>query len=172
MSIKNSACKKQTEFFTLNYTIARMESTGFFLAALYTGKNVATTAVTSATPTRISIDIGPNTNRDTPDSAEPISVLMIEQATKQPTMDMTIEMSAIKKDSEKKILNTSELLAPTARKIPISRFLCEIDTEIKLERSKAANTAITIPIHMNTVLNSVIIPLTISKASPTACEME
>ena len=121
---------------------------------------------------RIRIDIGPNTNRDTPDNAAPISALIMEQATKQPVMDMIIEMIAIKKDSEKKILNTSKLLAPTARRIPISRFLYEIDTEMKLERSNAANTAITIPIHINTVLNSVIIELTISNASPTAWEME
>ena len=61
-----------------------MDSTGFFFAALYTGKNVATIAVTIATPTKINADIGPNTKRDTPESAEPISVLIAEQATKQP----------------------------------------------------------------------------------------
>ena len=145
-----------------------MDSTGFFFAALYTGKNVATIAVTIATPTKINADIGPNTKRDTPESAEPISVLIAEQATKQPIRETIMEIIVIKKDSEKKILNTSKLLAPTARRIPISRFLCEMETEIKFDKRSAANTAITIPIHIKIWLISSIMALTISSASPTA----
>ena len=55
------------------------------------------------------------------------------------------QITLITKDSEKNILNTSKLLAPTALKIPISRVFCEIETEIKLENKSIAKTASTRP---------------------------
>ena len=61
-----------------------------------------------------------------------------------------LDKADIKNDSEKKILNTSKLLAPTARKIPISFFFCEMDTEIKFDSNNAAKTARTNPTYRNT----------------------
>ena len=60
-------------------------------------------------------------------------------------MERITQRIETKKDSEKKILNTSKPLAPTARRIPISRFFWLIETEIKLDRSNAENMARIIP---------------------------
>ena len=121
-----------------------MDSTGFFLAAFQTGRKVAISAVKMATPISTAIDAIPKTKIAAP-IIDVISAFNTPQRTKLPIKLNTIQMSVIVSDSEKKILNTSKLLAPTARKMPISRFLCEMDTEMKLERSSAANTAITRP---------------------------
>lgn len=128
---------------------ARIESTGFFFAAFHTGRNVATTVVINAIAINTTNDGIPNTKRDAPNSTAS-SVFKIPH-TIMLTVDANITHKAdIKNDSEKKILNTSKLLAPTARKIPISFFFCEMDTEIKFDSNNAAKTARTNPTYRNT----------------------
>ena len=99
-----------------------MDSTGFFLAALHTGRNVATTTVTKATATSTKSDVIPNTKSDAFIKDINVSLITAQSVTLAAT-EITTQIAAITKDSEKKILNTSKLLAPTARKIPISCFL-------------------------------------------------
>jgi hypothetical protein len=55
------------------------------------------------------------------------------------TADITKQIVVIINASKINILNTSFFLAPTARKIPISLFLEEIETAIKLNNISAAN---------------------------------
>ena len=101
---------------------ARIDSTGFFFAALQTGRKVATTTVTNATAISTASEVIPNTKSDA--LIKEINVSLItEQSVTLAIIEITTQIAAITKDSEKKILNTSKLLAPTARKIPISCFL-------------------------------------------------
>ena len=99
-----------------------MDSTGFFLAALHTGKKVATTTVTNATPIRTASELIPNTKSDAL-IKDISSSLITTQSDIHAVTESAIQIAAMTNDSEKKILNTSKLLAPTARKIPISCFL-------------------------------------------------
>ena len=69
--------------------------------------------------------------------------------------------AAINKDSEKKILKTSIFLAPIARKTPISLFLEEIETEIKLSNINAAKIPKPTPTHKNTFFKMIIMDTTI-----------
>ena len=141
-----------------------MESTGFFFAAFHTGRNVATTVVTSAIAINTTSDGIPNTKSEAPNSTAS-SAFKIPHTTML-TVDANITHKAeIKNDSEKKILNTSKLLAPTARKIPISFFFCEMDTEIKFDNNSAAKTASTNPTYKNTFDNSLTRESTISNLS-------
>jgi len=65
--LKNFVEKREVQStpLLLDYT-ERMESMGFFLAALFTGKNVARTAVNAAIPKSIAKDGIPNTSKDAP----------------------------------------------------------------------------------------------------------
>ena len=126
-----------------------MESTGFFFAAFHTGRNVATTVVTNAIPISTTKERNPNTKRAAPNSVA-TSALRMPQIALLAIIAKITQSIAIIKDSEKKILKTSKLLAPTALRIPISFFFCEIDTEIKFDNNKAANTARTSPTYKNT----------------------
>ena len=123
----------------INYN-ARMDSTGFFLAAFHTGIKVATTAVAKAIANNTIHDNGPNTNSDASIKSTRIPLIALHTAT-LPMIEIARHTAVMTKDSEKKILNTSILLAPTARRIPISRFLYEIEMAIKLDNSNAANIA-------------------------------
>ena len=106
--------------FLKNYN-ALIDSTGFFLAANQTGPNVAKIAVRSAVPTMISIENGPYTNIEAPIISD-IDRLSAEQIDVVPKIEIIEQINAITKDSEKNILNTSVPLAPTARRMPISRL--------------------------------------------------
>ena len=98
----------------------------------------------SAVPIIISIENGPNMNIEAPNSSA-IFVLIKEHKSAVPTVEINEQINAMINDSEKNILNTSVPLAPTARKIPISRLFCDIDVEIKLENRSIANAANTSP---------------------------
>lgn len=106
--------------YRLDYS-ALIDSTGFFLAAENTGKNVATAEVTIAMPRRMAIEAPPNTKSDAW-IAEDTSSFRILQPAMLPATPKTKQISAITNASEKKILNTSAPRAPTARRIPISFF--------------------------------------------------
>ena len=67
--------------------------------------------------------------------------LIITVATPTPIADKQKFIIAIMKLSAKKILNTSLLLEPIARRIPISCFLWEMLMPIKFASIKAAKTA-------------------------------
>ena len=123
---------------------ARIDSTGLRLAALQTGRSVARMAVAAATATRIAIETGPNTKRAIPATSDTV-LFSKPQTTVPPITERTTQIAVMMKVSEKNILNTSRLLAPTARRIPISLVFADIETVMKLERRSAANTAITIP---------------------------
>ena len=97
-------------------------------------------AVINALPISASIEGIPNTKIDAPKPSAR-EALIAEQPKKQPTAERTTHIAAITNDSEKKILNTSKLLAPTALKIPISLFFCEIETEMKFEKRRTAKSA-------------------------------
>lgn len=109
------------------------------MAAFLTGKNVATIAVSKAIAKMIIIEGMPMLNIEAPNTLPTSSLSSIHPPMLAP-IDNPVQISAITKDSEKNILNTSLPLAPTARRIPISRFLLEIDIEIKLESKRAAKT--------------------------------
>ena len=90
-----------------------------------------------------------------------MALLIKRQATNVNIIDKTEQIITIIKDSEKKILKTSEPLAPTALNIPISRFLLEMETEMKLKSNSIENTASTTPTHKNTSDKMLIIPVII-----------
>ena len=70
---------------------------------------------------------------------------------KVPEIASTKQIKAMMNDSDRNILYTSRTRAPMARKIPISFFFVEIDTEIKLNINKKANSARTRPAIRNAV---------------------
>lgn len=127
-----------------------------------TGRKVAIIAVMMATAIRTTNERGPKTKSEAPIPAESSAFIKVQRIT-LPTDERIMQITLIKKDSEKKILNTSVPLAPTALRIPISLFFCDIETEIKLEKRSAANTAITRPTYKNTCESDFTVSSTILK---------
>ena len=115
-----------------------MVSTGFFLEKKYTGRTVDITAVTTAMPNIISTESIPKANGE---KVMPIDADMFEFTAAQviavAKVDTRAHISTIIMDSDKKIFNTSLLFAPTARSMPISRFLSAMDTLMKLNSRRA-----------------------------------
>ena len=128
-----------------------MVSTGFFRENRNTGRKVEINEVTIAIPNIITTGIKPKLNScmGTVYSFA-IAPFISIHAIKVEIIDRTEQIKTIINDSEKKILNTSDPLAPTALKIPISRFLLDIETDIKLKSKSIENTASTTPTHKNT----------------------
>ena len=121
-------------------------------AAKNTGRNVEINATTSAIPTIIPTDTIPNTNSVTCKFISDFKIELISPQPKNaPISASTVHIPTIIPASAKKILNTSVPLAPTARKIPISLRLFEIDIEIKLNIKSAENTANTCPTPRKTI---------------------
>lgn len=122
-------------------------SIGFLEAIFFTGRKLASVATKRLTINKRRIWRGPkfNTVIKTPSSFL-IATLIIVVATNTPIAESRKLIMAIIKLSEKKIRNTSLLLEPIARRIPISCFLCEILVPIKFASIKDANTANPIPI--------------------------
>ena len=116
-----------------------MDSTGGFLEALITGKIVASKATTKATPTTKPTVMTLNWRMEMPISSTNERSNK-NWTTKAPIIDSNAQIAAMNNDSAKKILKTSLFLAPIALKIPISLFLEETETEIKLRSIKAAKT--------------------------------
>ena len=101
-------------------------------------------------PKIIATDFQPNTNNLI--SANPVAIFefKILHNTFEANIDKIKQINTITIDSLKKILNTSIPRAPTARNIPISFFLLEIDIEMKLNISNVEKTANTIPTYKKT----------------------
>ena len=78
---------------------------------------------------------------------------IIMQARPPHTDERTKHIIAIMTASEKNILNTSIPLAPTARRMPISLRLDDMDVEMKLNSMSAENTAMTSPMIRNTIVS-------------------
>ena len=102
----------------------------------YTGRKVESSEVTTAIATMMPTDIGPNTNTESGmPSSFPIMPLKMPHRANDAIRERIRQIPAMITVSEKKILNTSVLLAPTARRIPISFFLLVMETEMKLNSS-------------------------------------
>ena len=129
-----------------------MLSTGGRKAALRTGRNVPREAITIAPNAIIPTLIILKSNKAMPTSFI-IDLFIKKQMIIEPAIDKTKQIKAIKPDSEKKILNKSLPLAPTARKIPISLVFAAIEVEIKFNSINAAKTPKTMPITRKMVFN-------------------
>ena len=82
---------------------------------------MAIITVNNSTATITAKEVMPNTNIDAP---RPLASSAFKKLHTNilAIVDNATQIAAITKDSEKNILNTSALLAPTAHKIPISFF--------------------------------------------------
>ena len=97
-----------------------MLSTGGFFAARYTGSAVAASDTSTDIQNITAICSMPKLSSSSAIVDTSASLLITPHRINEATVDKTKQMSAINPPSEKKILNTSSPLAPTARKTPIS----------------------------------------------------
>ena len=117
---------------------------------LYTGKKVESNDTTIEMSVISMIEGKPKAKIRTPDKLSPSVLLILLQTMALIRIALIQLIKTITIDSLKKILKTSRLLAPTARRIPISRFLLIIETVIKLNNNKVAKIARIMPAHKKT----------------------
>ena len=130
-----------------------MDSTGFFRASLQTGRKVPKNATTSEIPNIIRILTEPNEIAlNIAAALIPLTTFLLITAVKTALnpQDSTKQMTITTADSDRKMRNTSAPRAPTARSTPISLRLQETVAEIKLNKSKAENSARMIPTYRKT----------------------